>query len=1189
MARILRCDDYTVGWVCALPVELAAAQEMLDEEHPDLERDPADNDENLYALGSIGGHNVAIGCLPAGRIGNNPAAAVATQMRATFKKMRFGLMVGIGGGVPSAEADVRLGDVVVSQPQGKHGGVVQYDLGKATPSGFERTGALNSPPQVLLAAVARVRANELRGRSKLCEHITKLEGIGKFQRSKAGPDVLFEAAYKHEGGQTCDRCNPNRHEARESRDNEEEVATHYGTIASGDQVIKDAAVRDKLSAELGGVLCFEMEAAGLMNSFPCLVVRGVCDYADSHKSKRWQAYAAGTAAAYAKEVLSVIPPAEMAEARTVEETTRTGCKRAPERSTSPCSKRRRVDATLVSRSHGKQTTEVKTKLPLEEQECLRSLAFSEQEHRLDDIHTAVDTCDWLFEDPKYQAWIEETTGLFWIKGDPGAGKSVLMKHSVKRMRERSSNDLVVSFFFHGQGTPLQKTLLGLYRALLTSMLQNFPEHLTRLVTKFSEREKRYGRFSERRWEWTEKELQVFLSDTLVKGTHCQPVIIFVDALDECGEDAAKGLLAYFKDLMSQAEGGHARFRICLSSRHYPILGLDTIPSVHVEERNNQDIRRYIKRELRDIRPKSKRKQIEIEILSKSNGGFQWAFLVTKTIADKNLTGIKAEKLLEELVSCPQTLGEVYEAILDSVPATDQHQMAKIFQWVRFAERPLSAQELRDALAADQDMSHRTIFELRAYEGWSDSLADFARHVKHISRGLIRFQSRELWEQYDPNDEDSDCEAQLIHQSVADFLMDQFVNSARGHGPIFQSSAGPSHFQISRSCLRYMTLEGILEDAHLSRGTLSSRYPLAPYAVRFLFAHIQKVEQEGIPQPDLLSAMRWLPESETVRKIGTLWRTLDPDSIHTPLGWPFIGATSLHVLVAFRSMSAIETLFDSDCDDIGSRDADGNTPLMLAIREGHQEIALALLGRFIECEDPHKQHDNSGERRAKELSMTQIAVINAQNQDGDTALDIALDQRMGEVILNLVEAGADLKFMGRETALVAHAISSRNIPLLSILIEKKLNLDGAVFFALKGQPPQRDLVLERIVFQLLGAGANTARSLELNDVPQPEDYEEDDEEEEDRYDSDALALASRNGLADIVEMLLSLDAPATSQNDFGECPLLIAVLNGHENIVKKLLLRAPSSVELADHLGSTALSIAKEDGREDITKLLLQEG
>ncbi|KAF3041137.1 hypothetical protein E8E12_008455 [Didymella heteroderae] len=319
MARQLRHEDYTVGWVCALPVELAAAQEMLDEEHSDLKRKVADNDENLYALGSIGGHHVAIVCLPAGHIGNNPAATVATQMRATFKRIRFGLIVGIGGGVPSAEADVRLGDVVVSQPHGTLAGVVQYDMGKTTLRGFERTGSLNSPPQILLAAVARVRANELRSRSKLLEHISKLEGIAKFQRCKAGSDILFQATYDHEAGQTCNGCDPDRQETRPLRDSGEEVVVHYGTVASGNQVMRSAAERDRASAELGGVLCFEMEAAGLMNSFPCLVIRGICDYADSHKNKRWQAYAAGTAAAYAKEVLSAIPPAEVAETHTVEE------------------------------------------------------------------------------------------------------------------------------------------------------------------------------------------------------------------------------------------------------------------------------------------------------------------------------------------------------------------------------------------------------------------------------------------------------------------------------------------------------------------------------------------------------------------------------------------------------------------------------------------------------------------------------------------------------------------------------------------------------------------------------------------------------------------------------------------------------------------------------------------------------
>lgn len=194
---------------------------MLDEEHDDLNRD--ENDENIYSLGSIGGHNVVIVCLPAGRIGNNPAASVATQMRATFNKIRFGLMVGIGGGVPKADVDICLGDIVVSQPHQTLSGVVQYDAGKATRSGFERTGSLNSPPQVLLSAVAKVQSNELRGRSKLLDHISKISQVPKFQRSKAGPDILYEASYDHEGAHTCDGCNPERRVWREPRDDDEVV------------------------------------------------------------------------------------------------------------------------------------------------------------------------------------------------------------------------------------------------------------------------------------------------------------------------------------------------------------------------------------------------------------------------------------------------------------------------------------------------------------------------------------------------------------------------------------------------------------------------------------------------------------------------------------------------------------------------------------------------------------------------------------------------------------------------------------------------------------------------------------------------------------------------------------------------------------------------------------------------------
>jgi nucleoside phosphorylase len=319
MTRQLRRDDYTVGWVCALPVELAAAQEMLDEEH---DTTPSSlHDTNIYTCGRVGEHNVVIACLPEGQTGTNSAAAVAMQMKMAFPSTRFGLMVGIGGGVPSEEADIRLGDVVVSKPHKVHGGVVQYDSGKATSSGFERTGLLNTPPIVLLNAVANLRAKHMRGRGRLAEYLSKLDILPDFTRAAAGPDALFSAAYDHKkGAATCKDCDSSYVANREPR--RQELVVHYGTIASGNQVMRSAAERDRVSTELGGVFCFEMEAAGLMNSFPCLVIRGICDYADSHKNKRWQPYAAATAAACAKEVLSIIPPADVAKAHTVEQINR---------------------------------------------------------------------------------------------------------------------------------------------------------------------------------------------------------------------------------------------------------------------------------------------------------------------------------------------------------------------------------------------------------------------------------------------------------------------------------------------------------------------------------------------------------------------------------------------------------------------------------------------------------------------------------------------------------------------------------------------------------------------------------------------------------------------------------------------------------------------------------------------------
>lgn len=310
LSRALPLDEYHVGWICAIKSEMAAAMVMLDEEHGSIQTQDS-NDHNSYELGRLHSHNVVIACLPEGDYGTTNAATVAKDMLRTFTSLRFGLMVGIGGGVPCLQGgiDLRLGDVVVSKPGPTSGGVIQYDRGTSEQeAGFRRRGVLCPPPSALLKAVSRLRAKHEYQDSQMSTYLSQM--VEKYPKMKAKGyiyqgaenDRLYDANYIHERNvETCEKCISDREISRAVRQSTE-PQIYYGIIASGNQVMKDARKRDQLREELG-VLCFEMEAAGLMTDFPCLVIRGICDYADSHKNDRWQNYAAATAAAFAKELL----------------------------------------------------------------------------------------------------------------------------------------------------------------------------------------------------------------------------------------------------------------------------------------------------------------------------------------------------------------------------------------------------------------------------------------------------------------------------------------------------------------------------------------------------------------------------------------------------------------------------------------------------------------------------------------------------------------------------------------------------------------------------------------------------------------------------------------------------------------------------------------------------------------------
>lgn len=313
----LRNEDYTVGWICAITTEYVAAQAFLDATHDPPESVPQ-NDNNNYILGEVGEHNVVIAVLPKDGYGTTSATSVAKDMLRTFSNVRIGLMIGIGGGAPSSKHDIRLGDIVVSTPHNKEGGVFQYDFGKAIQDKeFKVTGHLNQPPIVLRTAVSGLEAQyEIYGHqfeeaiNSILEKNPRLKK--KYKRPDPNTDNLYLSGVTHpdEDEANCAKVcgsDPSNLVPQNPRTQyEDNPAVHYGIVASANKLMKNALLRDKFAKE-NDVLCFEMEAAGLMNHFPCLVIRGICDYSDSHKNKEWQGFAAMAASAYAKDLLGRIP------------------------------------------------------------------------------------------------------------------------------------------------------------------------------------------------------------------------------------------------------------------------------------------------------------------------------------------------------------------------------------------------------------------------------------------------------------------------------------------------------------------------------------------------------------------------------------------------------------------------------------------------------------------------------------------------------------------------------------------------------------------------------------------------------------------------------------------------------------------------------------------------------------------
>ncbi|KAL3485127.1 hypothetical protein BJX62DRAFT_243243 [Aspergillus germanicus] len=790
--RRLSVEDYTVGWICALPIELAAAQEMLNEIHEGFDNH---HPNSIYTLGRIADHNVVVACLPKGQMGTNSAATVAARMQSSYPGIRFAVLVGISGGVPTAKADIRLGDVVVSLPEKTHGGVVQYDFGKATSNGLERMNYLNAPPKILLEAVAKVQASHLRGQTRLHEYV----GHGKnFESPSPEQDVLFEADYEHAGGETCKDCDRAKTVQRGSR--EKGIVLHYGTIASGNLVMRSGTERDRVSSELGSVLCFEMEAAGLMNIFGCIVIRGICDYADSHKNKEWQPYASATAAAYAKELLAVIPPTSVAKIRTAEEVF----------------KEKQANQETLSR------------LPYVAEATFNSYQKQHERTCLDNTRSQV-----LEE---INAWADKRDGasIFWLNGWAGIGKSTIARTIARQYDDKRR--LGASFFFSKGGGDLGHA--GKFVTTITRQLANNILALQSFICEATESCVDIGAQSLTD-QW--RQLVVRPLSVLTDRSGLLPFIVVIDALDECDDDRNIRIIIQLLAQGQLASCGH--LKVLITSRPtIPIehelsripqesrccLVLHHLPS----EALHQDITMYLEHELLTIAEAMGlgRSWPGAEALKsltdKASGLFIWCATVCRFIEEG---GPFAQERLDKLLqdgspnSGPQErLNDIYTSVLRTAVSTTYTE----------SEQKTAHRFLRQILGAIVLLSSPLPLEslCKLLQLPVQNIANMLRSL-HAILDIPRDPSRSV---------------HLHHPSFRDFLLDK----SRCNDLPFGVDEQKANHEMARACLQLMasTLREdicdlksyqVLRD-NVSETQIKQSLPLeAQYACLFWVQHIYK--------------------------------------------------------------------------------------------------------------------------------------------------------------------------------------------------------------------------------------------------------------------------------------------------------------------------------------------------------------
>ncbi|KAJ5727661.1 hypothetical protein N7493_005481 [Penicillium malachiteum] len=1177
--KSLTHSDYTVGWVCALSKEQTAATAILSEIHLPLLKPSSDH--NVYTLGSIAGHNVVITCLPSGDYGLVPASTVAKRMIDTFPNIKVGLMVGIGGGVPSAK--VQLGDVVVSSPIGQFAGVVQYDRGKDNFDGFERTGSLNRPPTVLLTALQSIKTkHDLEG-SQISQFLRDVEEkyprlmASGYTRSDSLEDPLFtprSEAYRGWravllafysfllnafwyliGLTSSSPISPQANGTASahlsgSKRQTGDVHVHYGLIASGNRVVKDAFSRDRLNEQLDGhVLCFETEAAGLMNDFPCIVIRGICDYADAGKNKDWQEYAAMVAAAYTKELLHFIQPGHIDAESPVRDILHN------------------VGETLdtINIDIQRISARMDRKDDLKILNWLTKVDYGPQHSDFSRKRQA-GTGQWLLSSAEYQILVNSKSQTLFCPGDPGVGKTILTATVIDDLIER---------FPHNQSTRIvyvycnfnrehEQRLEYLIAALIKQLSQarpTLPESLTAL----------YQKHQIRRTRPSAEELSEVLQSVASLYTR---IFVVVDALDECQRNS--GCRSRF---LSQIFALQDAFSINFFATSRPIPEIEETFEKCLRKHiiaPDEDIRSFLQSEIHMPqmpkliqREEDLQKEISSQIVDLADGIFLLAQLHISSLVGST-TKREIRNALKAIPKGADGYDYAYNQAVMRIkcqPPLSRRRARKALSWLTCAKRQLSIPELEHALATEGGDREFDVDNITAYD-----------EILSVCAGLVTV------------DEESNV-IRLVHYTVQEYL-------ERTQGHWFPDSeddennpvryANPETY-ITRISLTYMSfasfeLEGkVLRSWEDIEERLESS-KLYSYSAQNWGNHARKASNI---LPDIMTFL------DCGNKVGASSHLLWYEDRNFQ-DFRKTNMTGLHMASYFGIVDAVELLlqrghdvpqnitgrqFNSACD-LESKDRDDQTPLVWAARNGHLKVVHQLLdeGANMNTDSEDTLTPLSWSSANGHEMIVKLFLEKGANADcisgGQTPLLWAADNGHTAVVEELLQKGVALEASDEfgQTPLILAAMKGY-LAISELLLAKGASPD----LTNDGIPP---------IIWAAGNGYKDVVKLLLS-------YGVSIECRDGDWGHTPLARAAEKGKKTVVQFLLDKGADIESKGEDGLTPLLWAAWQGHEAVVGLLLDHNADIKAKDERYKRTALAWAgieaKSPMAEAVVQLLLDRG